>query len=95
MYKEIDSETLKKWINTKKEVQLIDVRMPFEYKSQHIEGSILIPLGEINERITEIDKKRPIVFICRSGARSGAACEFASKKGYDVYNLIGGVMGFF
>ena len=95
MYKEIDANTLKKWMEQKKDIQLIDVRMPFEYKFKHIEGSILIPLKEIGTRLSEIDKNKPVVFICQSGGRSCMACDVASKQGYEVYNLSTGLMGFF
>lgn len=95
MYKEIDAKTLKQWINDKKDVQIIDVRMAFEYKFKNIPESKLIPLKEISSRLSEIDKTKPVVFICQSGGRSCMACEIASKEGYEVYNLNSGLMSYF
>lgn len=92
MTNEIDAKTLKKWMTDKKDFELIDVRMPFEYKFKHIEGSKLIPLKEIFARLSELDKTKPVVFICQSGGRSCMACEIASKEGYKTYNLSGGLM---
>ena len=123
MNKEIDAATLKKWINEKKDIELIDVRMPFEYKFKHIEvselpngdynyfnipgssehaqepkkvlySSKLIPLKEVATRLSEIDKSKPVVFICQSGGRSCMACEIAEKQGYETYNLKNGLMDF-
>lgn len=93
MCKEIHANDLKQWISENKEFQLIDVREPYEFQSDKIEGAKLIPLGQIQERFSEIDKLKPTVFVCRSGSRSGMACQFASMNGLkNSYNLIGGMM---
>ena len=73
------------------ELQLLDVREPEEWEAGRIEGAIHIPLGEINGRIGEIDRSRPLVAVCRSGARSGRVAEALRTRGYDAENLDGGM----
>jgi rhodanese-related sulfurtransferase len=75
--------------------QLIDVREPDEYVGPlgHVPGSTLIPLGQVLDAASSWDRSRPILLICRSGARSGRACEVLSRMGFSqMYNLIGGML---
>lgn len=66
---------------------IIDVRMPFEFQSGNVKGSINIPLDEIEERFEEIEKlNQPLVLICRSGNRSGMAANYLKSRGIDCYN---------
>ena len=75
--------------------QLIDVREPDEVATGTLPGAINIPLGDLPARVSELDKNRPVVLLCRSGARSGQAAEFLSASGYaDVTNLTGGMLGY-
>jgi sulfur dioxygenase len=77
------------------DVQLIDVRGPDEYSGPlgHIRGARLIPLGELSERSDEIERDRPVVAVCRSGARSAQAVVLLQKAGYTkVANLAGGML---
>lgn len=70
---------------------LVDVREQNEYDEVHAEGATLIPLSEFEARHAELPKDRPLVMICRSGARSARAGEFLEAQGYgDVSNLSGG-----
>ncbi|TLY70829.1 MAG: TOMM precursor leader peptide-binding protein [Gammaproteobacteria bacterium] len=71
---------------------LVDVREDYEFDAGHLEGSVHIPLGELPERIGEIAPGSAPVFICRSGGRSLAACEFALRAGIaSPANLDGGL----
>lgn len=71
---------------------LLDVREPHEYDAAKIEGSVLIPLGQLPERLSEVPKGRPVVVHCRSGGRSAKAVEYMLSHGYaDVRNLTGGI----
>ncbi|GIV96959.1 MAG: hypothetical protein KatS3mg057_1616 [Herpetosiphonaceae bacterium] len=71
---------------------LLDVREPWEYDQYHIEGSLLIPLGELAQRLTELPRDRVIVAICHMGSRSGMAAAWLRHSGYDeVLNMVGGM----
>ena len=77
------------------EVHLVDVRRPDEYVGElgHIAGSQHLLLDHLPDRIGELPKDEPIVFVCRSGARSGRATAFAIENGFKhVYNLKGGML---
>ena len=66
---------------------IVDVRTPEEFMGGHVVGSINIPLGEIQERIEELESlKTPLVLCCASGNRSGQAQHYLSQKGIDCYN---------
>ncbi len=71
---------------------IIDVREPDEYREAHVVGSVLIPMGEVAERVDEIPDDQPVYVICRSGARSGRAVEWLIRQGYDATNVSGGIL---
>ena len=71
---------------------LLDVRTPQENAAQAIEGSVLIPLQELGNRIQDLPKDREIVVYCRTGSRSAYACAHLAGMGYNVKNLEGGIM---
>lgn len=92
--KEVDPIAALQLINHKNAV-VLDVREDDEYKSGHVLGARLIPLGKLKDRVGELEKFRdsPIVVVCRSGNRSATACVALGKQGYtQAYNLAGGVM---
>lgn len=71
---------------------LLDVREPSEWELCRIEGSVLIPLGELAPRQSEIDSKRAVVCICHHGVRSSQAAVALARLGFEtVYNLAGGI----
>jgi rhodanese-related sulfurtransferase len=73
---------------------LLDVREPDELMRAQIEGSTLIPLGELEERLAEIKdwKQRPIVVHCHKGGRSAKACKLLGEAGFSrVTHLTGGI----
>jgi sulfur-carrier protein adenylyltransferase/sulfurtransferase len=72
---------------------IVDVREPQEYQIARIEGSVLIPLGEIPHRHTEIDRELIVVCQCRSGVRSAKAAAYLRSQGFArVLNLTGGIL---
>ncbi len=79
-------------LHTAGEVQLIDVRQPHEYEAGHIAGAALIELGRLAAQAETIDRDRPLVFYCRSGARSAMATEAFRGAGYDAHNMAGGML---
>ncbi len=73
-------------------LQLIDVREPYEYQIAQIGGK-LIPQNDVPNRLAEIDRDRAVVVQCRSGGRSQRIAEFLKQAGYpNVSNLAGGIL---
>jgi len=73
------------------EIQLIDVREPSELSEAHIKGARHIPLGQLPAKLGELDRDRPVAFLCRSGSRSAIATRSATKAGLDAANVRGGI----
>ncbi len=73
-------------------ITLVDVREPAELRSGRPAGATHIPLRQLSGRLSELDRGRPVAFLCRSGARSGRAARLATKAGYDALNVRGGVI---
>lgn len=71
-------------------VILLDVRTEREYSRGHIEGSDNIPVDELRDRMSEIEKGKPVYVICQSGLRSYIAVRILSGNGYEAYNFSGG-----
>lgn len=90
---EITATDLKNEMESGKDIQLIDVRQPDEYAFARIEGSKLIPLGDILNRMNEIDENRDTVVHCKMGRRSASAIEALRRAGYkgQLRNLRGGI----
>lgn len=66
---------------------IIDVRSTSEYKTGHIIGSKNFPLDNIRRKVTELKKNnKPVITVCRSGARSGLAKSILKSAGLEVYN---------
>ena len=71
---------------------VVDVREPWEFDLCRIDGSHLIPLGELLRRLTEVPAQRAVVMVCHTGRRSQHAAMLLEQAGYaDVHNLAGGV----
>jgi rhodanese-related sulfurtransferase len=92
--KEIGAHDLARWLDDAGEkVQVIDVRQPGEYLAGTVPGAELMPLASVPVRTRDIERDRPVVMVCRSGARSAQACAFLAARGHDnVYNLRGGMI---
>lgn len=66
---------------------IVDVRTPEEYRDGHIDGSLNIPVQVIQGKIADLKKKgKPIIAVCRSGARSGMAAGILKNAGIEAYN---------
>jgi adenylyltransferase/sulfurtransferase len=89
---EISVEELNKWKAIGKDFQLIDVRETYEYEIANIEG-LLIPLGEIENHVNDINSDGDVVIYCRSGKRSADAIVKLEKLGFNnLLNLKGGIL---
>ncbi len=91
--KEITVRELKEKMDAGEDFELIDVRQPDEYEIARIEGSKLIPLGEILQRMDEIDNSKEIIMQCKSGGRSARAIMALEQAGFEgnMSNLVGGI----
>jgi molybdopterin/thiamine biosynthesis adenylyltransferase/rhodanese-related sulfurtransferase len=88
----MSTHELKQKMDARELFELIDVREAFEYEIARIDGAKLIPLGEIAERMSELQRERPIVVHCHSGRRSAEAVRLLQQRGFaNVYNLEGGI----
>lgn len=90
--KDISPEQLRE---QRKNVKIVDVRRLEEWTGEfgHIEEAELLTLNTLPEHIEELPKDQTIVFVCRSGGRSGQAAAFALQNGYEsVYNMQGGMI---
>lgn len=75
-------------------LNIIDVREPQEVAAGMIPGAKHIRLSEIPQRKDEIDPNAETIFVCRSGNRSGQACQYLVAQGFtNVKNMMGGMMG--
>lgn len=88
--------TLKHWKAGDKSpvpFMLLDVRTLEEYAEGHIKGALLIPVQELQQRISEVPKDRQVYVYCRSGVRSVRASNILVKAGYTrIENVQGGFM---
>ncbi|MCB2187918.1 MAG: sulfurtransferase [Deltaproteobacteria bacterium] len=72
--------------------QLLDVRQPGEYQEKHLPGAKLVPVGELEGRLDELDPGKPVITYCAVGGRSRAAAQLLAGRGFaEVYNLAGGI----
>lgn len=73
---------------------VVDVREPWEYAQGHIPGAVLIPLGQLSQRLAELDPAQPVAAICASGNRSQSAAALLGQKGFNkVFNVLDGMYG--
>ena len=85
-------EELKRRLDARDDLFVLDVREPHEYQICNI-GGYLIPLGDLPKRVSELDSSKEIVAHCRSGVRSGKAADFLRQAGFKkVHNLAGGIL---
>ncbi len=90
----ISNEALQDKLTANEDLKLLDVREPAEYAFQHIPGALSIPLGDLAERCTELNRDLPLYVICRTGNRSDLACRLLAEKGFaHVTNVLPGMSG--
>ncbi|TLM66841.1 MAG: rhodanese-like domain-containing protein [Deltaproteobacteria bacterium] len=75
------------------DIYLLDVRTLQEYRQAHLADSNLIPIDQIERRLAEIPRNRPILVYCAVGSRSAQVFSYLARRGYpEVYNLDGGIV---
>jgi rhodanese-related sulfurtransferase len=89
---DVDPGQLAQWMEQEPDLQVVDVREPYEREVGYIEGSRHIPLVELSARAGEIDRERPVVFYCRVGARSDMAAQAFRASGTRALSMSGGLM---
>ncbi len=92
--KSVSAQELSAWLadEGRTSPQLLDVREPWESQICRIEGSDLVPMRLLPEKLHELDTAQPIVCICHHGGRSMHVAMFLARQGFEnVYNLTGGV----
>ena len=86
-------EDLKKLIDAKENIFVLDVREPQEYQICNIPGSTLIPLGDLPKRLSELEGQGEMIVHCKSGVRSGKAVKLLHEAGFKrAKNLRGGIL---
>ncbi len=90
---EIEPTDVKAKIDRGDNFTLLDVREPHEYQICNISSAKLIPLGDLQKRLNELNTTDEFVVHCRSGVRSGKAVEFMKQSGFkNVRNMKGGIL---
>ncbi len=90
---QITATELKQRLDRGDNVQIVDVREPYEVAIAKIPDSIHIPLGQIMSRMAEIDPGKDTVVHCKMGGRSARAIEALKRSGFsgNLINLKGGI----
>jgi rhodanese-related sulfurtransferase len=74
------------------QITLVDCREPYEWEAGRVDGAVHIPLNSIMAGAgTDLDPSKPVVVICRSGNRSELATMMLQARGFEAYNLEGGI----
>ena len=91
-YGDVTVERASDLMDSKPELVVLDVRTQEEYDDEHIEGAILIPVQELEERIDELSKDDELLVYCRTGNRSGTAVSILQGNGFQkIYHMAGGI----
>jgi rhodanese-related sulfurtransferase len=88
---EVDPERLAGWLAEDPDLQVIDVREPYERDAGHIAGTRHIALVELQAQAATVERERPVVFYCRVGARSAMAAQAFRASGFQAYSMSGGL----
>ena len=92
---QISAEDLHEKIKGATQFILLDVRATQEFEDSHIEGAINIPVADLRERHTELNKEDAIIMICSSGNRSSLGVSILGQHGFtNLYNVAGGMTGY-
>lgn len=90
---DMTADELRRWRSDSRPHLLLDVREPAEHAISSIEGSVLVPLGDLEARLGALSRTLPIVVHCKSGGRSAHAVSVLRARGFEAFNLVGGIQG--
>lgn len=90
--KSITAKEVETRLNEGKELDIIDVRETEEVAEGKIPGAVNIPLGLVEFRMHELEKRKEYIIVCRSGGRSGRAAQLLDSHGFQVINMTGGML---
>ena len=91
-FSEITVKELKQKMDENPDLQVLDVREPFEVQVGSIPGTIKIPMTIVPLKLEELDNSKEIYVHCKSGMRSARICEFLSYNDFkNIYNVKGGI----
>ncbi|CAA9481295.1 MAG: hypothetical protein AVDCRST_MAG30-809 [uncultured Solirubrobacteraceae bacterium] len=88
---DVEPEEVERLLREEEDVQLVDVREPYEHEAGRIEGARHVELERLASEAESLDRDRPVVFYCRLGARSGMAANAFRRAGYDARSMVGGL----
>jgi rhodanese-related sulfurtransferase len=75
---------------------ILDVRTPDENRQARLKNSVLIPVDDLERRLNEVPRNRPVLVYCAVGSRSMKAADFLARKGFrEVYQLNDGIVGWY
>src|ERR671917_1606997 len=79
-------------LHAKGEIELVDVREPYEHEAGRIAGARHVEMARLTEEAGSFDSERPLVFYCRVGARSAVASQAFRASGFHAVNMKGGLL---
>lgn len=90
--KQMTTKEVEALLEGNKNLNIVDVREVDEVAAGKIPGAVHIPLGLLEFRMHELDKSKEYIMVCRSGGRSGRACQLLESRGYNIINMAGGML---
>ena len=89
---EITPQQLAEQLKSGSDAQIVDVRESAEVAEGMIPGAQHFALGELAAHLSDLDKSRPVIAVCRSGRRSAAAADQLTAAGFTAYTVPGGML---
>lgn len=94
MYQTITMRQMDEWLDSGKDLVLIDLRNRASFACGHIKGAVNIPYEELEDTARQLSKERLLVFYCSRGGQSLLACNHLEAKGYRVLNVANGLCSY-
>jgi rhodanese-related sulfurtransferase len=88
---DVEPQRVADWLAQDPELQLIDVREPYEHEAGHIAGSLHIELLKLTAAAESLKREQPVVFYCRVGSRSAMAAQAFRAAGFKAHSMQGGL----